>query len=64
MVKYLPANTGDRNLIPGLGGSLGEGNVNPFQYSYLGNLMDRGAWWSTVHGDTKELDGRDLVTKQ
>ena len=23
----------------------GEGNGNPLQYSYLGNLMDRGAWW-------------------
>jgi len=22
----------------------------------LGNLMDRGAWWATVHGVSKELD--------
>ena len=22
---------------------------NPFQYSCLENLMDRGAWWATVH---------------
>ena len=22
----------------------------PLQYSYLGNPMDRGAWWATVHG--------------
>ena len=28
--------------------SLGEGNGNPLQYSCLGNLMDRGAWWATV----------------
>ena len=26
-----------------------EGNGNPLQYSCLGNLMDRGAWWATVH---------------
>ena len=25
--------------------------------------MDRGAWWATVHGVTKESD-RDLATKQ
>ena len=27
-----------------------EGNVNPLQYSCLGNPMDRGAWLATVHG--------------
>ena len=30
-----------------------EGNGNPLQYSCLENLMDRGAWWATVHGVTK-----------
>ena len=30
-----------------------EGNGNPFQYSYLGNPMDGGAWWATVHGVLK-----------
>ena len=30
--------------IPGLGRSPGEGNGNPFQYSFLQNPMDRGAW--------------------
>ena len=34
----------------------GEGNGKPFQCSCLGNPMDRGAWWATVHGVTKELD--------
>ena len=34
----------------------GEANGNPLQYSCLGNLMDRGAWQTTVHGITKELD--------
>ena len=34
----------------------GEGNGNPLQYSCLGNPMDRGPRWTTVHGVTKELD--------
>ena len=34
----------------------GEGNGNPLQYSCLGNPMDRGAWWATVHGVARELD--------
>ena len=29
----------------------------------LGNAMDRGAWWVTVHGFVKE-SGHDLATKQ
>ena len=33
--------------------SLGVGNGNPLQYSSLDNPMDRGAWWATVHGITK-----------
>ena len=31
----------------------GEGNGNPLQYSCLGNPMDGGAWWATVHGVAK-----------
>ena len=31
----------------------GEGNGSPLQYSCLGNPMDRGAWWATVHGVAK-----------
>ena len=27
-----------------------EGNGNPLQYSCLGNPLDRGGWWATVHG--------------
>ena len=49
MVKNPPASAGDVGSIPGLGRSLGEGNVNPLQYSCLGNHMDRGAWQATVH---------------
>ena len=52
VVKNLPAKAGDiRNT-----GSIPESersprrNGNPLQYSCLGNPMDRGAWWATVHG--------------
>ena len=34
----------------------GEENGNPFQYSCLGNPMDRGVWQATVHVVAKELD--------
>ena len=30
-----------------------EGNGNPFQYSCLGNPMDRGTWQAAVHGITE-----------
>ena len=56
MVKNPLANAGDARgagLIPGLGRSCGEGNGNPLQYSCLGNPMDRGVWWSAVHGVPK-----------
>ena len=43
----------DEGLIPGLGRSPGEGNGNPLKYSCLENPMDRGAWWTTVHGGAK-----------
>ena len=56
MVENPPANAGDPGSIPGSGRSPGEGNGNPLRYSCLGNAMDRGAWWATVHGDAKELD--------
>ena len=41
-VKNLPANARDTGDP--------EGNSNPLQYSWLGNPMDRGAWWASVHG--------------
>ena len=40
---------------PGSGRSPGGEYGNPLQYSYLGNPMDRGAWWATVHAVTKSL---------
>ena len=50
VLKSLPANAGDPESIPESGSSPGEGNGNPFQYSCLGNPMDRGAWWARVRG--------------
>ena len=50
MVKNPPANAGQAGSLSGLGGSPGEGNGNPLQYSCLGNPMDRGAWRATAHG--------------
>ena len=47
---------GDRGSIPGSERSPGGGNGNPLQYSCLENPTDRGAWWATVHGVTKESD--------
>ena len=58
-VKNLPANAGetrDVSLIPGSGRSPRIGNGNPLQYSCLENPMNRGAWWATVHGVTKNQD--------
>ena len=55
-------NAGDPSLIPGLGRSSGEGNDNPLQCSYLGNPKDRGAWWATVHGVSKNQTHKRLST--
>ena len=55
VVKNPPASAGDPRgwgSIPGSGRSPGEGHGNPLQYSCLENLMDRRAWWATVHGVT------------
>ena len=59
MVRNLSANAGDARdagLIPGSGISPGEGNVNSFQCSCLENPRDKGAWWATVYGVSKESD--------
>ena len=53
VVKNLPANARNLDLIPGLGLSPGGGNGNPLQYSCMGNPMDRGAWQGTVHSVAK-----------
>ena len=59
--KELACNAGDPGYISGSGRSPGEGNGNPLQYSCLGNSMDRGSWWATIHGVTRVR--HDLVTK-
>ena len=51
--KESACNAGDPGLIPGLGRSFGERNGNLLQYACLGNPMDRGVWWATVHGVAK-----------
>jgi len=38
---------------PALGKSPGDGDGYPVQYSCLGDLMDRGAWWVKIHEVTK-----------
>ena len=56
ITQKLPANigdTGDAGSIPGSRRFPGEGNGNPFQYSCLGNSMDKGVWWATVHRVTR-----------
>ena len=56
VVKNLPANAGDVGSIPGSAGPPEGEHGNPLQYSYLGNPMDRKAWWATVRGVAKESD--------
>ena len=56
VVKNPPANAGDKRdagLIPESERSPEGGQGNPFQYSCLENLMDRGTWWAIVHGVAK-----------
>ena len=53
VVENPPANEGDAGSISGSGRAPGDGNGNPFQYSCLGNPIDRGAWRATVHGIAK-----------
>ena len=52
--------TGDMDLILGLGSSPGGGHSSPLQYSCLDNLMDRGAWRATVHR-SQELDTNEAT---
>ena len=55
MVMNLSATAGDIGdvgLVPGLGRYPERRYGNLLQYSCLGNPMDRGTWWATVHGVT------------
>ena len=56
VVKNSPAKTRDlrdKGSTPELGRFPEGGHGNPLQYSCLENLMDRGAWWATVHGSQR-----------
>ena len=55
VVKNPPNSAGDQDqgLIPGSGRSPAERNGNSFQYSCLGNPMERGAWQSYNPGSQK-----------
>ena len=60
-LKNLPASAGDPDSILGSRRSPGESNGNPLQYSCLGNPVDRGTWWATVHEVVRI--GHNLATK-
>ena len=51
--KESACSAGDLRSILESGRSIGEGNGNKLQCSYLENHMDRGTWQATVHGVTK-----------
>ena len=61
MVKNPPANARDLGLIPGSGGSPGEGNGNPLQDSCLGNPMDRGSESQTPLSDSSICNNDGLL---
>ena len=55
-VKNPLASEGDRRdmgSVPGSGRSPGGGHGNLLKYACLENPMNRGAWWTTVHGVAK-----------
>ena len=59
--KEFACQSGDLHSIPGSGRCPREGNGNPFHYSCLGNLMDRGARQASPQGITRV--GYNLLTK-
>ena len=52
-----------RGFHPWVRRYLGEGSGNPLQYSCLGNPMDGGAWWTTVHKVVKSWTGLSVQTR-
>ena len=52
-VKNLPAMQETQVLSLVWEDPLEEEDGNPFQYSCLKNVIDRGAWWATIHGVAK-----------
>ena len=55
-VTQKATNVGDVGSISASGRSPGEGDGNPLQYSCLENPMNRGAWWTILHGTVEESD--------
>ena len=51
--KESTCNVGDLGLIPGLGRCPGGEHGNPLSILSWRIPMDRGPWWATVHGVTK-----------
>ena len=62
MVKNPFASAGDVRLILESGGSPGEGNGNPLQYSCLENPTDRGTWQATIHGVSQQSDTTEQLS--
>ena len=63
VVRNPPANVGDAGdigLSPGSERAPGVENGNPLQYSCMGNSINRGTWWATVHGVTKSWTGLSM----
>ena len=54
--KESACNARDLGLIPRLGRSLEEGMATHSSILAWRIPVDRGAWWATVHGVTKESD--------
>ena len=54
VIKNLPANAGDAGSNLGSGRHHWVESVNTLQHSSLENSMNKGAWWVTIHGVTKE----------
>ena len=57
VVKNLPASAGNEGSNRGSGRCPGEGNNKLLHSFCLGNPMDRGAWWATLHRVTKSQTG-------
>ena len=62
--KESPAKQEVPASISGSGRSPRQGNGNPLQYSCLGNPMDKGAWWTTVHGVAESQTGLSRRVRQ
>ena len=60
--KESPCNAGDPGLIPGSGKIPWRRKWQHTPVFLLGESLDRGAWWATVHAVAKELDMTQWLT--